>query len=85
MRLASTAAVTVVPLLPPQPTSIRPRRGTLRSVRKVKRVAHGLTWGRRQRVGLGRAPLPPARHYRPATHQAGMWQALPGARCPALP
>lgn len=41
--LASTAAVTVVPLLPPQPTSITPRRGTCRPVRKVKRVEQGRT------------------------------------------
>lgn len=45
-RLANTAAVTVVPLLPPQPTSISPRRGTCRAVRKVKRVEQGRTCGK---------------------------------------
>lgn len=42
--LASTAAVTVVPLLPPQPTSITPRRGTRLSVRKVTSVLQGVTY-----------------------------------------
>lgn len=41
--LASTAAVTVVPLLPPQPTSITPSRGTRRSVRIVISVVRGVT------------------------------------------
>lgn len=41
--LASTAAVTVVPLLPPQPTSITPSRGTCLSVRKVISVVRGVT------------------------------------------
>lgn len=45
-RLASTAAVSVEPLLPPQPTSMTPSRGTCRAVRKVKRVDVGCTWGR---------------------------------------
>ena len=45
-RLASTAAVSVEPLLPPQPTSMTPSRGTSRAVRKVKRVDVGCTWGR---------------------------------------
>lgn len=42
-RLASTAAVSVEPLFPPQPTSITPSRGTCRAVRKVNRVAVGCT------------------------------------------
>lgn len=42
--LARTAAVTVVPLLPPQPTSITPRRGTCLSVRNVISVVLGLTY-----------------------------------------
>lgn len=42
-RLASTAAVSVEPLLPPQPTSMTPSRGTCRAVRKVKRVDEGCT------------------------------------------
>lgn len=41
--LASTAAVTVVPLLPPQPTSITPSRGTFLSVRKVMSLVQGVT------------------------------------------
>lgn len=41
--LASTAAVTVVPLLPPQPTSITPSRGTRLSVRNVISVVWGVT------------------------------------------
>lgn len=41
--LASTAAVTVVPLLPPQPTSMTPSLGTFLSVRNVKWVVEGLT------------------------------------------
>lgn len=69
--LASTAAVTVVPLLPPQPTSITPRRGTCRPVRKVKRVEHGRTCRaarvteKRGHVGTSRTgaePPPPAPH-----------------------
>lgn len=39
--LASTAAVSVEPLFPPQPTSMTPSRGTCRAVRKVKRVDVG--------------------------------------------
>lgn len=42
--LASTAAVTVVPLLPPQPTSITPSRGTCLSVRNVMWVVRGVTF-----------------------------------------
>lgn len=41
--LASTAAVTVVPLLPPQPTSITPSLGTFLSVRNVISVVQGFT------------------------------------------
>lgn len=41
--LASTAAVTVVPLLPPQPASITPSRGTVLSVRNVISVVRGLS------------------------------------------
>lgn len=40
---ASTAAVTVVPLLPPQPTSITPSLGTRLSVRNVISVVQGVT------------------------------------------
>ena len=42
-RLARTAAVSVEPLFPPQPTNMTPSRGTCRAVRKVKRVALGCT------------------------------------------
>lgn len=42
-RLARTAAVSVEPLFPPQPTNMTPSRGTSRAVRKVKRVAVGRT------------------------------------------
>lgn len=41
--LASTAAVTVLPLLPPQPTSMTPSLGTWRSVRNVNSVLWGVT------------------------------------------
>lgn len=51
--MARTAAVTVVPLLPPQPTSMTPNLGTARSVRKVKRVARGVTCGSKLRGGGG--------------------------------
>lgn len=37
-------AVTVVPLLPPQPTSMRPVLGTFRSVLNVKSCLLGVTW-----------------------------------------
>lgn len=47
--LASTAAVTVVPLLPPQPTSITPSRATCLSVEKVISVVCGVTCSPRRR------------------------------------
>uniref|UniRef100_A0A182KI77 Uncharacterized protein n=1 Tax=Anopheles christyi TaxID=43041 RepID=A0A182KI77_9DIPT len=40
---ASRAAVSVDPLLPPQPTSISPMRGTLRPVRMFNSVVSGFT------------------------------------------
>ena len=44
--LARTAAVTVEPLLPPQPTSIQPTRGTAQLVLKVKVLVTGTTFSR---------------------------------------
>lgn len=52
--LAWTAAVTVVPLLPPQPTSISPRRGTRLSVRNVTSVVQGVTYVRNRELSLRR-------------------------------